>query len=259
MSIIGDVISGVLGANAAGDAAGAIEGGTRNATSAIQTGQQQALGAITGATSTATTNAAPYTTLGAGGANSLAALLAPGGSLTTPISQFTAPTGVNMSNDPGYQFRLNQGIQALQNSATANGALVGGNTAQALENYAQDYASNEYQNVYNRAQQTYNTNFNTQAYNQNALYSRLLGITGLGQQSSTGLNNLLLSGAGMQSNVDTSAASQIAQQYNNAAAARASGIMGQANAWSGMANGLANSFSVDPFSIGPGQHFNIAF
>ena len=64
---------------------------------------------------------------------------------------FQAPTAADETNDPGYNERLAQGQQALQQSAAAQGTLLTTGTQKALERYGQDYASNEYQNVYNRA------------------------------------------------------------------------------------------------------------
>jgi hypothetical protein len=83
---------------------------------------------------------------------------------TTPQTgnpgQFTAPTGVTEQNDPGYQFRLDQGNKALLARAAASGTLLNGGTLKAIAQYNQDYASGEFQNVYNRAQGTYNTQEN---------------------------------------------------------------------------------------------------
>lgn len=71
---------------------------------------------------------------------------------------FQAPTAATEQNDPGYQFRLNEGARAMQQSAAAKGTLDTGGTLGDLLKYGQDYASNEFQNVYNRALQTYGTN-----------------------------------------------------------------------------------------------------
>ena len=72
---------------------------------------------------------------------------------------FSAPTGLNYMNDPGFQERLKMGTDAIQASAAAKGSILSGGTLKALERYAQDYASNEFGNVYNRA-------LGTAAYNQ---------------------------------------------------------------------------------------------
>lgn len=51
---------------------------------------------------------------------------------------------------PGYQFRLQQGLDAVQNSAAARGGLFSGATGQALSNYGQQSASQEFDNYLNR-------------------------------------------------------------------------------------------------------------
>lgn len=56
----------------------------------------------------------------------------------------------DMQQDPSYQFRLNQGMEALQNSAAARGQLNSGAFARSALQFAQDYASTEYTNIYNR-------------------------------------------------------------------------------------------------------------
>lgn len=55
--------------------------------------------------------------------------------------------------DPGYQFRMDEGIKALDRSAASRGLLNSGGQLRRLTRYGQDYASNEYQNVYNRIAQ----------------------------------------------------------------------------------------------------------
>ena len=53
--------------------------------------------------------------------------------------------------DPGYQFRLQQGQQALENSAAASGMLRTGGTMKGLMDYNQAAASQEYDKSYGRA------------------------------------------------------------------------------------------------------------
>jgi hypothetical protein len=71
---------------------------------------------------------------------------------------FQAPSYAEAANDPGYQFRLQQGTQALQNAASARGTLNDSGTLKALIDYGQGAASQEYQNVYGRDLSTYGTN-----------------------------------------------------------------------------------------------------
>lgn len=58
--------------------------------------------------------------------------------------------GANLQQDPGFQFRMGEAMKALEKSASARGSLNSGATLKALTRYGQDYASNEYQNAYNR-------------------------------------------------------------------------------------------------------------
>lgn len=80
----------------------------------------------------------------------------------TPPPAFKAPTPEEAANDPGYQFSLNQGEQALQQSAAARGTLNTGGTLKDILNYGQQAATQQYGNVYNRNLQTYQTNYGTQ-------------------------------------------------------------------------------------------------
>jgi hypothetical protein len=73
---------------------------------------------------------------------------------------YQAPTAVTMQNDPGYQFRLDEGNKAMGQSAAAQGSVLSGGTQKAIADYNQQYASNEFGNVVNRAQQAYGTQQN---------------------------------------------------------------------------------------------------
>lgn len=78
---------------------------------------------------------APYREFGAGALPRLNAL-------SEDPSQIT--------QTPGYQFRLNQGLDTLQNSAAARGGLLSGNALRAITDYGQNYASDEYQKEFAR-------------------------------------------------------------------------------------------------------------
>ena len=96
---------------------------------------------------------------------------------------FTAPTGQQaLDADPGYQFRLDQGTGALQNSAAARGVLNTGGTLTDLINYGQNAASQEYQNAYGRAANTYDMNRNNAFGNYESNYNNALNsyITNFG-------------------------------------------------------------------------------
>lgn len=51
---------------------------------------------------------------------------------------------------PGYQFRVDEGMRAINNNASASGAAGGGNVLRALVDYGQGQASQEFGQYYNR-------------------------------------------------------------------------------------------------------------
>lgn len=61
--------------------------------------------------------------------------------------------------DPSYQFRMSEGLKALQNAATARGGGRSGATLKALTRYGQDLASQEYGNQFNRNMSLANLGF----------------------------------------------------------------------------------------------------
>jgi hypothetical protein len=79
-------------------------------------------------------------------------------------ADFTAPTAEDVYKDPSYQLRFAQGQNAIENSASARGVLGTGGTIKDFINYGQNFASQEYGNVYNRQQQDYLANLQ-KAYN----------------------------------------------------------------------------------------------
>ncbi len=83
----------------------------------------------------------------------------------TPTGTFTAPDANTFTTDPSYQWRLSQGLKAIQGSAAARGTLLSGATEKSLSDYAGGSASQEYGNAYNRALQSYDTNRDTNAQN----------------------------------------------------------------------------------------------
>lgn len=74
---------------------------------------------------------------------------------------FMSPSFADAQNEPGYQFRLQSGVDALQNSAAARGVLRTGGTLKDILSYGQRYGQAEYANLFNRAMQAYGLNRET--------------------------------------------------------------------------------------------------
>jgi hypothetical protein len=184
-------------------------------------------------------NQAPWLQAGKQGIGTLSSLLStPGQGLLTPwTQQFQAPTAAQAAATPGYQFQLQQGLGAIQNSQAARGGLIGGNAMEALSNYAQGAASTNYQQVYQNALGEYQQQYNIFQGNQSNEFNRLAALSGIGQQAATTLGNQGQAAATNIANINTAAGSQIGNSLQNAGAARASGYAGISNALGG---GISN-------------------
>lgn len=210
-SVVGGVASAAIGAHAAGKAAGVQATAAETAAQLEAKTAKEALDWQKEMWNEIMGIQKPYQQAG------LAAL----GKVSELAGGFVAPTGLTQENDPGYQERLRLGTQALERSAAAKGGLLTGGTAKGLERYSQDFASNEYANVYNRAMGEYVNKFNEWA-----------NIAGMGQTSANQLSSAGLQSATNQGNIAMTSAAQQSEALQNAAAARASGYVGGANALS---------------------------
>jgi hypothetical protein len=145
--------------------------------------------------------------------------------------QFTKPfTATDLSIDPSYQWRLDQGNQALAASAAARGLTGSGQNLKDIVNYSQGAASQEYQNAYNR----------NMANNQ-FIVSGLQNLAGIGQATQAGQAANGLSTASQISNNLTAGTSAANNYTTSGAAASAAGQVGSANAYSGALSGLGNT------------------
>lgn len=139
--------------------------------------------------------------------------------------QFAAPTAEEAAGTPGYQFTLNQGLKATQNSAAARGLGTSGAALKGASTYATGLADSTYNDVYNRALSTFNTNYSSAANNVN----RLSGLVSSGQNA-----------AATNGSLGAATASSIGSTLTSGANAAASGTVGSANALSGALGSIGN-------------------
>lgn len=169
------------------------------------------------------------------------------GTVTDPNSWLNQQfTGENLENDPGYQFRRDQGQNALNQSLAAKGGLLSGAALKATEKFSQGLAGDEFSNAYQRF-----TNDRNNRYNQLANLSNL-GLSGaqgfasgspgsdFGNQMSnisslygSNVSNMLQNTAANQSDLLLSNAQQQAQyalmgQNNNSFLGGYGGVLGGA-------------------------------
>jgi hypothetical protein len=117
-------------------------------------------------------------------------------------------------NDPSYQWRFDQGQQAVERSLAARGLLDSGNAAIELQQYGQGAASQEYQAQFARilgAMGGVENQYNSQI-------GRLMELAGIGNAGVLNQNLALGSGIAEKANEDMGIAAAINQRpaYNAA-------------------------------------------
>ena len=145
----------------------------------------------------------------------------------------------NWQKDPGYQFRLSEGLKALDRQAAARGGLISGTALKAAQAYGQNMASDEYQNAFNR--------YYTERQN---IMNPLQSLAGIGQTSANALGNaaanyansvgnIAMNNAASQGNALMAGANIRASQYQGMG--RAFDQLSNAN-WGGFGNAMGGLF-----------------
>lgn len=163
----------------------------------------------------------PWMTAGKAGLSKLSDLLGTSGNASAEgYGSLLRPFGASdFEADPGYQFRMSEGLKALDRSASAKGKLFSGQAGKALQRFGQGLATEEYDKAYNRFNQ-----------NQSNIYNRLAGLSGTGQTRAQQVGSM------------GSAATSRANDYlTSGASAQAGGIIGANNAWSSGLQGFGNA------------------
>jgi hypothetical protein len=162
-------------------------------------------------------------------------------------SKYAQPLDVDVTQDPGYQFRLQEGQKALEQSAAAKGGFFSGQTGKDLMKFGQGLASQEYGSAYDRAARdrqfglgaygqaygqqmagqqmglsSYAQAYNQQAAERNRIANTLASLSGAGQQA-----------AGQAGQWGGQAARGMGQYGMAGAQAQGQGLMGQAEAQAG--------------------------
>lgn len=131
----------------------------------------------------------------------------------------------DFQQDPGYAFRMQEGLKALDRQAAARGGLISGAALKAAQREGQNMASQEYTNAFNR----YQTNRSNQLNPLETLMGR----------SQTAANQV--------GNAAGNYAQNAGEAYMGAGSARASGYMGGANALAGAINQGLNMYGDQQF------------
>lgn len=143
-----------------------------------------------------------------------------------------------LTNAPGYQFGLDQGVQALDRGANAGSGIYSGAQGKALTKFGQDYAGTKLDTVLDRIRQ----------------------VASGGQDAATNQANIFTQQAGARlgtgenrANVRLGSLQTISDAIAGAAAARAGGITGAANARAGGTRNVLSALgNIGKFFLGGG-------
>jgi hypothetical protein len=121
-----------------------------------------------------------------------------------------------LNMDPGYAFRLSEGRNALAHQAAARGGAVSGQSLKAMQNYAQNTASQEFGNAYNR----------------------MAGLASLGP-----------SAAGVQNNLGQNYSTAASNTYGTMGANTGNARMAGASAYGSALSGIGSAYGRSPVSF----------
>lgn len=172
----------------------------------------------------------PFLEIGTNALNRLNALNQPGAN----AAQF-------LQMDPGYAFRLSEGMKGVERSAAARGGLMSGATGKALTRYGQDFGSQEFSNAYNRLANLAN------------LGPRSAGVMSeLGTGYANQANQLGMTNAANQGNLALQRGNISASQYGNYGSALNTALNTDWNAlgkrFGGYGGGYSGAGQVNPVS-----------
>jgi hypothetical protein len=157
--------------NANADLTSATEGAVGNVNSAVTNAQN----GVNAATQSANEALNPYASAGSTAIQSLIGILSDPSKFAPQTFQF------NPNEDPGAVYRQQQQQKAIERSAAARGAVLGGGTLQALAQRSQDLASQEYGASFDRFDKNRTSSLNQLI----AQMSGLSGVAGTGLTAAT--------------------------------------------------------------------------
>jgi hypothetical protein len=158
-----------------------------------------------------------------------------------PLASNYTPFGMSQfRQDPGYAFRMSEGMKGLERSAAARGGLLSGATLKGIQRFGQDLGSQEYQNAFNRYQTERSARLNP-----------LQSLAGVGQTSANTIGQAGAQFANTAGNIGIN-------QSNVAANALLAGQQARSSSYGQLGNvlgkylGGSGGYSYNPFGGGSG-------
>lgn len=186
----------------------------------------------------------PFREAGTAALTELAGLSAPGGEFSEQLAQPFAFGAEEFEQDPGFQFRLQEGERALNRAASARGGLVSGGQLRDLTDFSSSLASQEFGAARTRALEEFELDRSGTLARSNLL-ARIAGFgqtaTSAGVSAGTNLAGTggptILQGGAAAGDAARRAGQAISTGLIRQGEARAAGTVGQASA---ITQGLQN-------------------
>ena len=144
----------------------------------------------------------------------------------------------DFQTDPGYNFRLSEGLKAIDRQAAARGGMMSGAALKAAGRYGQDVASQEYGNAFNRFQTNrasqaglYTDALNRERTRQMDEYGRLSDFTTRGANAAAGTGSSQAAYGTNAANLMSQGAQAMGQGVLGAGQSTAAGQMGAGNTY----------------------------
>lgn len=170
---------------------------------------------------------APYREAGTSALAQIMAGMGSGGEFSQKFSP------ASLTSDPGYQFRLEQGIRGIDRSAAASGMSGSGAVLKALARFNQGVASDEFNNAYGRFTGEQTTRFN-----------RLASLAGIGQTATNATQQAGTTANGQLNTLGTNYTANTTANLGALGESRASGYVAGANAIGSGIKGLYNAYQL---------------
>lgn len=208
--------SAYIQSNAASKAASQQADATKNAANLTAASATNSLKEIQRQYDTTRSDYAPYRAAGVKALNQLAT------ENDQPV------TAADALAEPGYQFGLQQGQQALDRKVAASGGRVSGAALKAATEYGTNYATTGYNAAYQR---------------RNDRLNRLSALAGIGQTATGGTSSAGTSASNATASVNSNSSNALSNLVSSQGNATAANTLSQGNIWGNALNSLASNYS----------------
>jgi hypothetical protein len=168
-----------------------------------------------------------------------------------PLASKYTPFGMSQfRQDPGYAFRMSEGMKGLERSAAARGGLLSGATLKGIQRFGQDLGSQEYQNAFNRYQTERSARLNP-----------LQSLAGVGQTSANTIGQAGAQFANTAGNIGINQSNVAAnallagQQARSSSYGQLGNVLGKYLGGGGSFGGSSGSFQADPGAYAFGTQY----